>query len=165
MIFKKMSFLLIMLIWFISACSLLMPVDLAPQKPANSLVEAEAVLNPAPDVAGGAPQMGGGGVVYPETPELVVTAFLSAYQDNPVDMYGYLSAGRLQAMPAGGMEEFLGITGKLEGFAIQSAAVIPDPPVAQLEVGLVIDGNETKSLIDLVFENGRWLIDAVETVR
>lgn len=172
--------MLIMLIWVASACSLLFPLDSAPatesgalpvQLTATPAQEFASSLSPSPQpadaavtpaVAGGAPDIGGGGEVYPQTPEMVVNAFLAAYQDNPAEMPSFLGAARLLAMPEGGVNALLGISGKLEGFAIQSAAVNPDPPEALLEVGLVVEGSEMRRRFHLSFEDDRWVIDNIE---
>lgn len=177
MTLKRTSFLLIMIIWITSACSLLLPMESASdalpvQLTATPVKETTGglSLSPQPEntvitpaIAGGAPDVGGGGEVYPQNPEMVVNAFLAAYQDNPAEMSSFLSASRLQAMPEGGVNALLGITGKLEAFAIQSAAVNSQPPEALLEVGLVVDGSEVKRSIHLLFENDRWVIDNIET--
>ncbi|NPV76400.1 MAG: hypothetical protein HPY59_08485 [Anaerolineae bacterium] len=182
MTLKRTSFLLIMMVWVASACSLLFPLDNAPAAESGALPvqltttpvqesgkdispspqPVEAALTPA--VAGGGPDVGGGGEVYPQTPEMVVNAFLTAYQDNPVEMSSFLGAARLLSMPEGGVNALLGVTGKLEGFAIQSAAVNPDPPEALLEVGLAVDGSEMRRRFHLSFENGRWVIENIETI-
>lgn len=184
MTLKRTSFLLILMIWFTAACSLLLPLNNTPatdsgalpaqltatpgqaitSAPSPSLQPAPADNALTPAVAGGAPDFGGGGNVYPQTPEMVVNAFLSAYQDNPAEMSAFLSAARLLAMPEGGVNTLLGITGKLESFAIQSAAVNPNPPEALLEVGLMADGSEMIRRFHLLSEDERWVIDGIEAV-
>ncbi|MCC6146939.1 MAG: hypothetical protein IT308_05165 [Anaerolineaceae bacterium] len=172
---KPLYLLLIAIIWVASACSLIPPLSTltaepevqatsaAPELPGSAqppVQSAGAVA--APDIAGGAPGVGGGGDVYPQSPEMVVNSFLAAYQDNQAEMFPFLSASRLLAMPEGGMQAMLGITGNLEGFAIQSAAVSTQPPAASLDVGMVVDGTEILRRFQLIFEEDRWVIDAVE---
>lgn len=175
---KRYLLLMAVLILIGSACSSLAaggstnaepvvtPADLAPA-PAQSSPDGATAPAQAAEVI--PPTETGAGVVmfptaapgYPADPEGVVAAFLTAYQDNPQDMQSYLSSGRLADLPEGGVNAFLGITGQLDGFAIQSAAVSPNPPAAVIAVGMVVDGSETSRYFYLAFDYSHWVIDDI----
>jgi hypothetical protein len=188
----KKIFFIIMIIFFISACSIMAagnqppaqglqkppqsgsPTPYQPVDPTAAAIQSQAPPGTSPkpgpevvsipmDVGSGAPQAGGGGDVYPSTPETVVSGFLASFQENAANWASYLSADRLMSMPSGGVTELVGINGKLEGFAIQAASV--NPPIAIIDVGLVVDGVSTERRFSLVLMNNRWMIDKIEEIR
>ena len=130
-----------------------------------TLVQTVEIIQPTETIATVLPTAAVSDVDYPTEPEAVVSAFLTAYQDNPQDMETYLTGGRLADMPEGGVNAFLGISGQLDGFAIQSAAVSPNPPTAVIVVGMIVDGSETSRYFYLVFDYSRWVIDDIVTAQ
>lgn len=115
-----------------------------------------------PDVAGGAPDQGGGGELYPSTPEGVVQQFLTAYHENPNEMNKYLSPSLLSQMPVGGVAEYIGLKGLLQGFAIQAASLDPTARTASVEVELVADDTERKLAFSLVLQDSHWVIVSIQ---
>lgn len=115
-----------------------------------------------PDVAGGAPDQGGGGELYPTTPEGVVQQFLTAYHENPDEMNKYLSSSLLSQIPAGGVAEYIGLKGLLRGFAVQAASLDPAARTASVEVGLVAEDAEHKLVFSLVLQDSHWVIVSIQ---
>lgn len=74
----------------------------------------------------------------------------------------FLSTNSLYALKEGGIDALLGFSGQLDGFAIQSAAAIPNPPVAILGLGLVVEGESMMRDFYLIFEENRWVIDQIQ---
>jgi hypothetical protein len=99
-----------------------------------------------------------------DSPEAAVKNILMAYQEDPAGMQAYLSSGLVAQLPAGGILEMMGLKeGMLEGFAIQMAAVNPDPPSAMVEVAIRTGGEDSIRRFILIKENGAWVIDKIET--
>lgn len=99
---------------------------------------------------------------YPPTPEAVVQAFVTAYQETPETMSRYLSARRLADLPGGGAVGLLNIHGALEGMMVESAAVNPNPPSAFVTVNIRSGGEDVSRLFSLSQENGQWKIDNID---
>jgi hypothetical protein len=100
---------------------------------------------------------------YPTSPEEVVQSFLAASQDDPMGMVQYLSSERQENLPAEGALSMLDMDAPIEGFTIQSAAVNPDPPLAQVNVALQAGGIRYDRQFFLKQQNGFWFIDAILT--
>lgn len=103
-----------------------------------------------------------GGAGYPATPEEVVQAFLTAYQESPDIMARYLSQSRLRELPGGGAVGLLGINGELGGMMIDSAAVSLNPPSASIGVTIQSGGANTTRMFTLIQEAGQWKIQTIE---
>ncbi len=99
---------------------------------------------------------------YPPTPEMVVQTFLTAYQEAPDQMNQFLSSARLQDLPPGGAVGMLNINGTLEGSMVDSAAVNPDPPMAEITVTMRVGGQDQTRMFSLIKENGQWKITNVQ---
>jgi hypothetical protein len=98
-----------------------------------------------------------------DSPEAAVTAFLVAYQENPDGMTDHLSSAAKTALADGNAASLLGFgDGALEGFAIQAAAVNPDPPAAMVEVAIRAGGVDALRRFHLTKENDSWVIDSIE---
>jgi len=98
-----------------------------------------------------------------DSPEAAVTAFLVAYQENPDGMADYLTSATKTALADGNAATLLGFgDGALEGFAIQAAAVNPDPPAAMVEVAIRAGGVDALRRFHLTKENDSWVIDSIE---
>ena len=98
-----------------------------------------------------------------DSPEAAVTAYLIAYQENPDKMMDYLSSAAKTGLAGGSASTLLGFgDGILEGFAIQAAAVNPDPPAAMVEVAIRAGGVDGLRRFHLSKENNNWVIEAVE---
>lgn len=157
---KRLLFLMVILALSALACSL----PILTQTTAAEPVVTPAIFptaSPIPSQAAAEPSVAMTMTVYPPDPEGVVSAFLAAYQGQRQDMPSYLSSGRMANLPEGGAVALLGVTGQLDGFAIQSAAVSPDPPTAIVEVGMVVDGGQILRQFYLVFDYSRWAIDDI----
>lgn len=122
---------------------------------------AEGDIASQPSVAGGAPQSGGGGDVYPQQPEEVVYAFLSAYAGQPADMENYLAADIRSSSSSDQFASNQGLKGELTGFAIQAAAMSNDPPAAEVLVMVALNGQQMQKRFNLAQENGRWVITSI----
>ena len=103
-----------------------------------------------------------GAASYPPTPEQVVQAFLTAYQESPDQMVKYLSKMRLNELPPGGAVGMLNINGSLEGSMIDLAAVNPNPPNAAITVIMRVGGNDLTRVFTLTKENEQWKIINVD---
>ncbi len=99
---------------------------------------------------------------YPENPEEVVLAFLTAYQEAPDRMSSFLVSSRRAQQPPGGATAMLQINGDLGGMVVQSAAVSPEPPTAAITVTILAGGREYQRRFLLTIENSVWGIDAIE---
>jgi hypothetical protein len=150
---KKLRYVLI--IWLLIAVACNLPVGNS--TPDNPQTEVDGA---AAQMAGGAPDQGGGGNSYPAQPEAVVQEFLTAYQVNPVDMKEYLST--TLATSGSTPEQIADLSGPIEGFGVQSAAVINNPPSARVAVDLQIGGQPSSRIFWLVQEGDLWVIERVE---
>lgn len=101
---------------------------------------------------------------YPQTPEGVVMAFLDAYTESVSSMPKYMTSGLRAALPESDPAEILGFKGALEGYAVQSASISPDPPVAQVEVAMQVNGEAVARRFKLLIEDRQWRIDAIEPI-
>ena len=101
-------------------------------------------------------------VVYPNTPEGVVQAFLLALQARPELAPRYLSNDLRKNLPANGALDLLGVPGVIQGVAIQSGAASLDPPEAGVEVGFQVDQTMSLRRFHLLKENENWVIDKIE---
>ncbi|HEX7555575.1 MAG TPA: hypothetical protein VF338_03040 [Leptolinea sp.] len=99
---------------------------------------------------------------YPTTPEGVVQAFLTSYQEAPDRMSNFLIPTRRAQQPPGGASGMLQIIGGLEGMVIQSAAVSPEPPTAAITVLIRAGGIDYPRKFLLTKDNSGWGIDAIE---
>ena len=98
---------------------------------------------------------------YPETPEGVVSAFLSAYTQDIEGMLAYLSPAALSSLPAAGPAALLDFDGALQGFLIQSASMMPEPPTALVVVAVDVEGVTGAREFLLSKSEDRWVIDSV----
>jgi hypothetical protein len=114
-----------------------------------------------PSMAGGDSNQGGGGEIYPATPEAVIQEFLSAYTSDPAQMNQYLSEKYL-AKASINPGAAAGLEGMLNGFAVQSAAVVPQVGEAVVVVGIVLDQKESQRKFHLIQQNGHWVVDQVD---
>ncbi len=147
---------IVLVIWLLVAVACNLPVGESARQ--NDRENGGVVITP--QVAGGAPDQGGGGSSYPTQPETVVQEFLTAYQINPTEMGEYLSAALLASGTDPGQIALL--SGQLEGFGIQSAAVLNNPPGARVAVDLQLNGQLFSRVFWLVQESGLWVIERVE---
>lgn len=99
---------------------------------------------------------------YPANPENVVLSFLTAYQEAPDRMSGFLTATRRAQQPPGGAVGMLQISGNLEGMVVQSAAVSPEPPTASIVVIIRASGKDYLRKFFLTKEASIWGIEAIE---
>ncbi len=99
---------------------------------------------------------------YPSNPEGVVLSFLTAYQESPDKMSGFLTGARRGQQPPGGAAGMLQIRGSLEGMVVQSAAVSPEPPTASIVVIIRAGGKDYPRKFFLTKEASIWGIDAIE---
>lgn len=98
---------------------------------------------------------------YPDTAEGVVSAFLDAYSQDNESMLEFLSPFALASLPEAGPAALLNFDGHLQGFFIQSATVVPEPPAALVEVIVDVDGKTGAREFQLSQSVGRWVIDTV----
>ncbi len=101
-------------------------------------------------------------LVYPDTPEGVIQAFVDAYPDDTAGMLQYLSASLRASLPAGGPGELLNVQGDINGMLILSGAAVPNPPQAEFQVALQLGTEEALRTFDLDQENSRWVITGIQ---
>lgn len=101
---------------------------------------------------------------YPAAPEGVVLGFLTAYQEAPDRMSGFLTSQRRAQQPPGGSTAMLNISGDFQGLVIQSAAVNPDPPTASIIVLIQAGGKDYQRKFVLTKDATVWGIDTIESV-
>lgn len=143
----------------LAACapSVSTPADEAKQPAEEQAGATTIAATPAPTEAGSQE------AIPADSPEAAVTAFLVSYQENPDGMVNYLSAAAQTALAGASADSLLGFgEGALEGFAIQAAAVNPDPPAAMVEVAIRAGGVDALRRFHLTKENDNWVIDSVE---
>jgi hypothetical protein len=99
---------------------------------------------------------------YPTTPEDVVYFFLTFYQEDPNQMFQYVSPGLQAQIPAGGIAELLQFEGVLEGFVLQSGSSGEMPGTAVVSVALQVNGQPTQRSFYLVTLDNLWMIDFIE---
>ncbi len=104
-------------------------------------------------------------MVYPNTPETLVQAFMLSLQANPELSSRYLSKSLRSTLPVGGPADLLSVSGVIEGVAIQSGAASLEPPAAQVDVGLQVDGQINQRRFHLIKEDDRWAIDQIEIMQ
>lgn len=102
---------------------------------------------------------------YPSTPEDVVTAFLSAYRDNPDDMITYLSSSLIAGLPVSGTAGAVQLSGSLDGFTIQAGSASADPVYAVVQVLVRMNGADTVRIFQLIQEDGQWKISFADIAR
>jgi ABC-type transporter MlaC component len=100
---------------------------------------------------------------YPNTPEGVIQAFLSAYALDQSQMNQYLLASQASALQGQGAGELLQLNGSLDEFVIDAGAVNPETLEAFVSVAIQSGGSETRRNIFLSQENGQWKVSRVET--
>ncbi len=111
----------------------------------------------APSAATGAPTL-----VYPDTPDGVIQAFVEAYPDDTAGMLEYLGASLRASLPAGGPGELLNVQGDINGMLILSGAAVPNPPQAEFQVALEVGAVQVLRTFTLAQENGRWVITGIQ---
>ena len=104
-------------------------------------------------------------MVYPNTPETLVQAFMLSLQANPELSSRYLSKSLRSTLPVGGPADLLSLSGVIEGVAIQSGAASLEPPAAQVDVGLQVNGQINQRRFHLIKEEDRWAIDQIEIIQ
>ena len=101
-------------------------------------------------------------LVYPDTPEGVIQAFVEAYPDDTDGMRQYLSASLRASLPAGGPGELLNVQGDINGFLILSGSSVPDPPQAVFQCAIQVGTEQVVRTFNLIQENGRWVISGIQ---
>jgi len=101
-------------------------------------------------------------LVYPDTPEGVIQAFLEAYPDDTAGMLQYLGASLRASLPGGGPGELLNVQGDINGMLILSGSAVPNPPQAVFQVALQVGTEQVLRTFTLGQENGRWVITGIQ---
>lgn len=104
---------------------------------------------------------GGVGKDYPQNPEDVVSAFLAAQQEDPLQMERFLSTTALAQLPQEGAQELLHCPDVVMGYYISSASVSENPPGAIVEAMLTTGQEELGRAFVLLRQNGVWVIDEI----
>jgi len=117
---------------------------------------------PVPTVTRGAAAQPESGIASPITAEETVYVFLTAYENTPDEMILFLSPGLRENLPEGGVMELLGFEGTLEGLVFTSGTTATDSRLAIVEASLQFDGVEVRRVFYLEFQDGSWLITAIE---
>jgi hypothetical protein len=94
-----------------------------------------------------------------QSPEFIVQAFLTDFQEAPMQLDGYLSTALRGLYPPEQRGDLLPVSGMIEGFAIQSAAITPSD--AEIEVAIRSAGEDSILQFNLIKEKGYWVIDSV----
>ncbi len=101
-------------------------------------------------------------IVYPDTPDGVIEAFVEAYPDDTADMLLYLSSSLRASLPAGGPGALLNLSGNVSGMIILSGSAAPNPPQALFQVALQAGSEQVQRTFTLGQENGRWVITSIQ---
>ncbi len=101
-------------------------------------------------------------VVYPDTPDGVIEAFVESYPDDTADMLLFLSSSLQASLPAGGPGALLNLSGSVNGMIILSGAAAPNPPQAEYQVALQVGTEQVLRTFTLGQENGRWVITGIQ---
>lgn len=94
-----------------------------------------------------------------QTPEFIVQAFMTDFQEAPLQLDGYLSTALRGLYPPEQRGDLLPVEGMIEGFAIQSAAITPE--TADIKVAIRSGEEEAILQFNLIKENGFWVIDSI----
>lgn len=105
---------------------------------------------------------GNAGFAQPVTAEEALYVFLTAYENNPDEMFPFLSPALQENLPPGGISELLGFKGTLEGLVFASGTTATNPNLAVVEARLQIGGEEVLRVFYLERQGENWLITAVE---
>ncbi|MCE5207762.1 MAG: hypothetical protein LLG42_05550 [Chloroflexi bacterium] len=97
--------------------------------------------------------------------EDVVYSFLTAYENNPDEMILYLGDSLKESLPAGGIQELLGLDGTLEGLVFTSGSSAPDTHLATVEAHMQTGQKEVIRTFTLEWQENTWQIIGIEQAK